>query len=266
MPKLSECWKWQKNLVNEFNQLKRVKENFEEIIQNQNQLISQLLDAKHLKGLMDRDFNEVSMQLRDYPGSSSTSNLVDRKMQTHPLSRSQYLLPPKSSTSYSNLADPSCETHKISSHLSSRGPKGGKDKRKKPKAKAEAHLNSHRTNQASHHGSNQLTLTPSVQTSQQHIQEACEGPTTFSLRPRQQTVEMRDLHSNQAQHLSRIDESTIDRVGCGESKEICTYGRLEQLGPPTLSLGSGDEVVVNSNQVSMGNVTRVHGGRDQKAR
>lgn len=75
---------------------------------------------------------------------------------------------------------------------------------------------------------------------------------------------MRDLHSHQAQNLSKIDESTIDRVGCGESKDLGPYCRLEQLGPPTLSLGSGDELVVNSNKVSMGNMTRAHAGRDQQ--
>ena len=55
-------------------------------------------------------------------------------------------------------------------------------------------------------------------------------------------------------HLSKIDESTIDRVGCGESKDI---GKLmvdsgNPLGPPTLSLGSGEGTLVNSNKVTMG--------------
>lgn len=54
--------------------------------------------------------------------------------------------------------------------------------------------------------------------------------------------------------LSKIDESTIDRVGHGESKD---NGRIiiesgNGLGPPTLSLGSGEGDLVNSNKVTMG--------------
>ena len=68
--------------------------------------------------------------------------------------------------------------------------------------------------------------------------------------------------------MSKIDESTIDRVACGDSKEIGTFTRNgHQLGPPTLSLCSGDDLVINSNQASLSNNnSRVLPGRDPQER